>query len=314
MQRALNAKRLSPKAGGKTKGFAPVVEGRLAIPGHIKGLNLQDLPASTRLDGVMERKNLRKLGDLDGLPIHDLMVVENCGAATIAELKRLITKAAAGDFKTRTEAKVKWSAAELLLLLDALVRELPERNADVVKYRLGGTKEGILTLEAVGTKYGLTRERVRQVIDEASNRLRRLGSRRLGAFLQHVGSTCRGAVSPLTPELLADWLGRKSPRLAFPLQFYVGLMRELDPSIPGWPRGHEPATRSQGRRAVIEKALLAALPADGKPLTAAQAFTRTKSKMKDLDVVGFLDGLRRAQGVKVEFPKPDRCLVAVITR
>jgi hypothetical protein len=149
------------------------------------------------------------------------------------------------------------------------------------------------------------------VVDEASSRLRRLGSLQLSAYLRHVGGACRDAVCPLTAPLLAQWLGRKSPRLAFPLQFYVGLMRELDPTIPGWPRGHEPATRSQGRRAVIEKALSAALPAGGQPVTAAQAFTRTRSKLRDLEVVGFLDGLRRAQGVKIEFPQPDRCLVAL---
>ena len=48
-----------------------------------------------------------------------------------------------------------------------LISVLPERSREIVKKRFGLSKEKSMTLEAIGMEYGITRERVRQIITDA---------------------------------------------------------------------------------------------------------------------------------------------------
>ncbi|MDR0386369.1 MAG: sigma-70 family RNA polymerase sigma factor, partial [Prevotellaceae bacterium] len=55
--------------------------------------------------------------------------------------------------------------------IDRALATLTERERDIVKYFFGiGTQE--MTLEEIGEKFGLTRERVRQIKEKAIRRLR----------------------------------------------------------------------------------------------------------------------------------------------
>ena len=58
--------------------------------------------------------------------------------------------------------------------LAGLLAALPDQERTVVSLRFGLSGEGPLTLEAIGKRLGVTRERVRQVQDAALQRLRRL--------------------------------------------------------------------------------------------------------------------------------------------
>ena len=58
--------------------------------------------------------------------------------------------------------------------LAGLLAALPDQERTVVSLRFGLSGEGPLTLEAIGKRLGVTRERVRQVEDAALQRLRRL--------------------------------------------------------------------------------------------------------------------------------------------
>jgi len=49
---------------------------------------------------------------------------------------------------------------------------LTQREADVISYYFGLNGEQPLTLEEIGEKYNLTRERVRQIKEKATRRLR----------------------------------------------------------------------------------------------------------------------------------------------
>ena len=49
---------------------------------------------------------------------------------------------------------------------------LTEREAEVVKLYYGFEKDNALTLEEIGEKFNLTRERVRQIKEKAIRRLR----------------------------------------------------------------------------------------------------------------------------------------------
>jgi RNA polymerase primary sigma factor len=78
------------------------------------------------------------------------------------------------------------SAAENLLrenLLEVL-NGLPNREARVLKLRFGLLDGQAYTLDQVGRKMGVTRERVRQIVTQALNRLRNPSvSRKLRDYL-----------------------------------------------------------------------------------------------------------------------------------
>jgi len=69
--------------------------------------------------------------------------------------------------------------------LEAVLSSLDDRQADVLRHYFGLGGRERLTLEEIGLQYGLTRERIRQVRDEALRRLRhRARKRRLEAYLE----------------------------------------------------------------------------------------------------------------------------------
>ena len=53
-----------------------------------------------------------------------------------------------------------------------LIKDLPPRAKDVVVYRFGLEANKKETLEAIGKKYGITRERVRQIQEEGLKKAR----------------------------------------------------------------------------------------------------------------------------------------------
>jgi RNA polymerase sigma factor (sigma-70 family) len=55
-----------------------------------------------------------------------------------------------------------------------VLRDLPDTERDVLRFRFGLSGEDPMTLEAIGRKLGVTRERVRQIEAAALERLRRL--------------------------------------------------------------------------------------------------------------------------------------------
>src|SRR3989338_3909914 len=57
-------------------------------------------------------------------------------------------------------------------LVERALRALPERNRDVLKSRFGVGKDARETLEAIGRRYHITRERVRQIEKASLAKLR----------------------------------------------------------------------------------------------------------------------------------------------
>jgi RNA polymerase sigma factor (sigma-70 family) len=58
--------------------------------------------------------------------------------------------------------------------LAGVLQDLPDRERTVVTLRFGLANEPAMTLEAIGARLGLTRERIRQIEVAALERLRRL--------------------------------------------------------------------------------------------------------------------------------------------
>ena len=68
--------------------------------------------------------------------------------------------------------------------IDRALSSLSEREAEVIKLYFGLNKEHSLTLEEIGERFNLTRERVRQIKEKAIRRLRRASrSKSLRAYL-----------------------------------------------------------------------------------------------------------------------------------
>lgn len=59
-------------------------------------------------------------------------------------------------------------------LIQQLVEQLPEREARIIRFRFGLDSGGERTLEEVGRKFKLTRERIRQLQNEALKKLKRM--------------------------------------------------------------------------------------------------------------------------------------------
>src|SRR5207244_2813268 len=135
------------------------------------------------------------------------------------------------------EAQVAWNPAELLRTLDTLVAELPDRNEEILMVRLGGESGEMPTLEEIGAKFRLTRERIRQIVARSVERIRKAGRRRLKSYLEHTQKLCCETVCPLTPALLEHWVEESPGSGRFDFAFYVHLLAELSPTIPAWPAG-----------------------------------------------------------------------------
>jgi len=80
-----------------------------------------------------------------------------------------------GDLIEDSQAIQPAEAASMTLLqeqLHSVLGTLPEREADVVSMRFGLTDGQPKTLEEIGTVYGVTRERIRQIESKAMSKLR----------------------------------------------------------------------------------------------------------------------------------------------
>jgi RNA polymerase primary sigma factor len=63
-------------------------------------------------------------------------------------------------------------------LIRELVEKLPEREATILRYRFGLDGDDERTLEEVGEKFGVTRERIRQLQNIALNKLKKMIQKR----------------------------------------------------------------------------------------------------------------------------------------
>jgi RNA polymerase primary sigma factor len=59
-------------------------------------------------------------------------------------------------------------------MLQEMVKTLDEREATILRYRFGLDGGAEKTLEEVGERFGVTRERVRQIQNIALNKLRKM--------------------------------------------------------------------------------------------------------------------------------------------
>jgi hypothetical protein len=243
------------------------------------------------------------LGDLQRVPFSELLKVEGCGRKAIEELGRLLERAAAGEFHPSSEPFSPSGTGELLRSVDTIVAKLPPRNQEILLLRFGATDNRSITLEEVGSRFKLTRERVRQIVERAIPAMRKEGGPRLIAQLRGVAAISREMVCPLTPLLISQWLGQNPRELRFSLGFYLRLLTELNPEIPAWPKGHEPRLAQHARANNILRGLELVLEKAGPTLPLKRTFelTRASASLRALSVSEFVETIKHSKTVVVEF-------------
>ena len=259
---------------------------------------------------MFRRKGIKRLGQLDGVALSELRQLGNCGPRTINELVQLIQRVGAGEFTTPADPLAPASLAAMLRRLDESIAGLTAREREILLLRLGAGKgQRLWTLEEAGRKFGLTRERVRQIMELILPLIRKQGGPGLALQLREMAAACQRAICPLTPELFSQWLaGAEGPR-RFPLPVYVRLLGELNPEIPAWPEGQEYRTDPRPGRLEAAMKVLRGILQQGTvrlPLKRSFELTVADPRMTRLSPAEFLAALKYARSIVVEFPQPDQ--------
>lgn len=295
----------------------------LFVPPNVRPICPFDLPLSVRLENTLRKRKIARLGELDGVSISELHAIKNVGRKTIEELIRLVRRAANGEFVGGTDANVPWNAAEFVRTVDGLISQLRVRDREIFLARLGAKSGKALTLEEVGSQFGLTRERIRQVGRDALRRIEKIGSLRLRAYLNHIANACNESVCPLTPELLAHWLGDGPRTCQFPPIFYVRLAGELSVGLPAWPDGQVPSSVHQHEHDQLVSWLETVIRsrAGKTSLQDAYAIAKDQPARSHITPAEFLSALKATKRLKVQFTAPGageilppRLLVADVAR
>jgi hypothetical protein len=187
------------------------------IPQNARGWPLTQMPISVRLAGVLDSMGVRLIGDLQGVSFDEVQNIRNCGRLTLAELKALVARVQSGDLNQTSLAVEGSGLTYLTSFVDESLERLPSQKRNILLLRLGGTGSGPMTLEEIGGKYNLTRERIRQISKGVIKYLLKTGGLTIAELLKRLGEKCFTLVCPLTPELFTYWLGSDASTHRYPI-------------------------------------------------------------------------------------------------
>ena len=283
------------------------------IPEHVRGLALADLPRSGRLAHVLESMDVCRLGQLHGRAPSEFLGHRNCGRTTIAEIRELISRAASGEFDAVALDRNRAPSEMLKLIEDALVRLAP-RDRDSMLDWLGRPGFPPQNLAQIGLRRGLTRERVRQIVEKAVASIRVMWGPRIPGLLNALRERCLSAIHPLTPDVLAAWLGEDLAESTLTPPAQLRLIGLLDEMMPCWPDARDGIGRPGEKASLLEKALREVLLSAGGRLSLADAFRRVRQQrgQTGLDASVFLARLRRPRRLIVEFPDPEHPVLRLV--
>src|SRR5262249_27548867 len=157
---------------------------------------------------------------------------------------------------------------------------------EIAAQRLLGEAGGFRTLEDVGEQFGITRERVRQIVKAGFEKVRRSGGPILARALEALAKEHIAFVIPVSAPLIGERLSKAQCASEWPPVFYMYVLDQITPSIPVWGLeiGQESLDKSQ--RDKINSALETWLSTKSERPTAKQAFEhlRCESKLNQLSV------------------------------
>jgi hypothetical protein len=283
------------------------------VPQEARGLPLSSFTFSTRLTNILQNFDFRLLGDLHDFEYDNFQNLENCGGKTVSELKGFIERIQSEDFQTQSGAsKIILTPQELDLarfieFIDEFAKELLPRDLDVLCLRFGASGESPLTLEEIGEKYNVSRERIRQIQSNVVKNLKERLSDAGTVLFEQIRRDCFENLCPLTPQLLIYWTKKDAADFSFAASFYVRLLSELVPEIPTLAEGQiiqtQPRNSSASR---ICQAIKNLLSRHFEAVSLIEIFRQLKDSGKDLSEREFLDALRNSLFFVLTFDAPDK--------
>lgn len=292
----------------------------LYIPQEVRGLPLAAFPMPTRLTNIVRHFGFRLVGDLHGFPIKKLRNIRNCGSHTVLELKTFVEKVQQGEFEIKMSApKIAFVPQELNLacliaFIDRFLAELSPRDQDILGLRFGAAGK-TLTLEEIGGKYGVTRERIRQIqsqnLKNLKNRLGEAGER----LFEQISRDCLAAVCPLTPQLLVYWTEKDTTDFSFMPSFYIRLLAELTPEIPTLAEGQiSQGQQRNGRASQICQKIKGILSERYEAVPLVEIFKTVQDSVSDLKEREFLDALEFSNYLALTLDAPDKPAIKLTTK
>jgi hypothetical protein len=201
----------------------------LFIAGCARRLKLKDLPLSARAENVLKRLGIKRLGDLNGMTVKDLLDTWHCRDKSVQEIESVIQSANDGRFTASPKKLRTLNLSDLLLMIDDLLGQLSRRDFLCIAQRLRRNRKS--TLQAIADRFGLCQEMVRQIILRGLRKLARRGGLIMKALIDRIARRCREERRPLTAALLRKWLP-KPWKFRCDAEFYVEIIATLRPDVP----------------------------------------------------------------------------------
>ena len=286
---------------------------RFQIPAHSRHVAVSTLDISARLAGGLERMQIRRLGDLAGCVPADFLSHANFGRISLVELQALVRQAQSGQLNPSAAELDLLRPVDIVPLLDDLLGTLERRDAVILHRRLGASGNSGQSLHLVGTSLGLTRERIRQVIEESLDTMRKKGGPKFGRLIARIAADCDKNACPLSSALLEAWLRKLQVPRKFSVAFYVRLLAGLTPELPIWL--DEPPLKGNDKETgeAVCAALTALLQEGSRAMLLKNAFAslRLQRKFKRLSLAAFVQAVRCSPTLSVDFSRPDKPVVEV---
>ena len=223
---------------------------RLQIPAHSENVALGDVPLSVRLAAGLAKLGVLRLGDFKGRSLGEFCGQANFGRRTRAELLDLLRRTQAGEFNPNAPDLASLQPGDIVPVVDRLLSGLPKREQEIFKLRFGWDGGPTATLAKIGARLGLTRERIRQIVERDLEELRKRGGPRLRHLQQRMAVDSERAASPIAPELLEQWQRNNLAPGLFHTFFYLRLLEAISVVLPLRTEGLRPGdtTRLKANR------------------------------------------------------------------
>lgn len=141
---------------------------------------IEELRLSTRTINALERANLKTIKDIVDFGLHALQKRKNVGRKAIDEIKTAIVLIQKAQIQSTEEIS-------FVDALDSIFISITLKHLPIIKARFGYDDGKCRTLEEIGNKVGITRERVRQIILKGLRQIKHFKGRKdLRALVENI--------------------------------------------------------------------------------------------------------------------------------
>ncbi len=189
-------------------------------PGYKADLKISDVPFSIRAANVLENMDIKTLGNAMMTPSGLLLLQKNFGRTTLGEIQSRIRKAVLSTTRELSPYDVVSSGYDELITRFVRSSLKNKRNATILLKRLLPETDKLRTYDEIGEEYGITRERVRQIIGKGMTKIAFPTVRaKLASFFDKLQEIVRGGGGIIDIDSLAsatrkafDWQSPVRPK------------------------------------------------------------------------------------------------------